>query len=237
MTKIIVTLIGVLILCVFSIQKVIGQVRSTLTPTSTIAPTKSSESKEIDKFKEKLASKVAELTKKNQKVLAGTIGSVDKKKFKLMTENDGEFEVKIDEDLTKFYSILGNQKIEKRVADLKKGMYIIVSGPLIDKVIDANIVYQDEQFLVDFGRIIEANKADNSLVITTLAKENYTLDIELQTKQDIINIKTFEIERGAFSKIRVGDSVHFVVKYSPDIKNNRYSATKVLIIPQEYFIK
>ncbi|MDO9027431.1 MAG: hypothetical protein Q7U68_01010, partial [Candidatus Roizmanbacteria bacterium] len=64
------------------------------------------------------------------------------------------------------------------------------------------------------------------------------------TKQFIVNIKTLEIERVGFSKIKEGDTVHFVVKKTgnplrqlADGGNNNYSAIKILIIPQEYFIK
>ena len=45
------------------------------------------------------------------------------------------------------------------------------------------------------------------------------------------------MERIGFSKIKEGDSVHFVFKISGDEKNNEYSADKILVIPQEYFIK
>lgn len=208
-----------------------------LTPTASPSanPTRSSDSKDIDVFKEKLASKVAELSKKNQKVLAGIVDSPDKKKFKLKTEEDGVFDIKVDEDLTKYYSISGASKLEKKISDLKKGVYVIVSGPQVDRTIDANIIYQDEQFLVDFGKVVEINKDDNSLQVTTAAKENYILDIEVATKQQLLDIKTLEFERLAFSKIKAGDSIHFVVKKDTTVKN-RFATVRTLVIPQEYFI-
>jgi len=68
-------------------------------------------------------------------------------------------------------------------------------------------------------------------------KTVYTLSIETSTKQQIVNIKTLETERIGFSKIKEGDSIHFVVKVNGDEKNNEYSTEKILIVPQEYFMK
>lgn len=53
----------------------------------------------------------------------------------------------------------------------------------------------------------------------------------------MVNIKTLDLERVGFSKVKEGDTVHFVVKKTGEEKNNSYSAIKILIIPQEYFIK
>ncbi|EKE14431.1 MAG: hypothetical protein ACD_12C00509G0001 [uncultured bacterium] len=53
----------------------------------------------------------------------------------------------------------------------------------------------------------------------------------------MINIKTLLKETIGFSKLKEGDTVHFVVKKTGTEKNNEYSAYKILVIPQEYFIK
>jgi hypothetical protein len=46
------------------------------------------------------------------------------------------------------------------------------------------------------------------------------------------------MEKSGFSKIKEGDTVHFVVKKTGEEKElNRYSAQKILVIPQEFFIK
>ena len=37
--------------------------------------------------------------------------------------------------------------------------------------------------------------------------------------------------------IKEGDTIHFVVKKTGTEKNNTYTAVKILIIPQEYFMK
>jgi hypothetical protein len=54
----------------------------------------------------------------------------------------------------------------------------------------------------------------------------------------MLNSKTGEIEKTGFSKIKEADVIHFVVKKSSEEKEkNRYPTSKILIIPQEYFVK
>lgn len=198
-------------------------------------PTETRESSQIDKFKEKLASKVAELNRRNQKVVAGTVSAVSKDKLKLKTDT-GEFEVKIDKDITKFFEISEGSQEGKELSLIEKGLYIIASGPQADRVINANFLYEDAPFVVDSGRITEVDKNDNSVKVDTLSREKFTLDVETETRQNIINIKTLEIERTGFSKIKEGDNIHFVARRDGRVKG-RGPAVRILIIPQEYFIK
>jgi len=216
--------------------RVLGLATVTPTPQNTIAPTKTVQSKQIDDFKEKLASQVAKLSEKNKKAVAGIVQSADEKKIKVKTDDEGEYEVKIDPELTKYFLITGATKAEKDITTIKKGVYVIVGGTLVDRVIDGNVIYQDEQFLVDSGKIVAINTTDNSFDIVTLAKENYTLDVETTTKMQLIDIKTLEPGRTSMSKIKEGDSIHFVEKKAQNIKN-RFSELRILIVPQEYFIK
>jgi hypothetical protein len=209
---------------------------SAQTPEASPSATKAPQQKDIDIFKEKLASKVAELNKKNKKVVAGAITAISGSTIKLTTDEDEKFDIKFDPDLTEFFEITGATKTAKKTSELKKGIYIIVSGPEVDKTVEANFIYQDEQFVVDAGRVIEVDKTDNSLVIQTLRNEKYTLDTTLTTRQQIMNIKTLEFEQGTFSKVKEGDNVHFVAEKDSQVKN-RSEALRITIIPQEYFIK
>lgn len=204
----------------------------------TILPTKTDEAKEIQSLKEKIATKVAELREKNNKAVSGTVTEISGKKIKIKTTDEESFEIKFDSELTKFYQITTGQKKEIKFQDLKKGSYVIVTGVINDKIVEANAVYIDELFIVGSGKISEVNKEDFYIKVVTSEKENYTLDIETFSKQLIMNIKTLEIEKVGFSKIKEGDTIHFVVKKSGLEKEiNRYAAQKVLILPQEYFIK
>ncbi len=196
------------------------------------------ELKDIQNFKDKLASKVAELEKKNQRAIAGFITDAGKDFFKIKTSDETIYQIKIDKDLTKFFLVQGNQKKEIALADIKKDSYIIATGPIDNKTVSANDIYQDEQYLVGSGKITEANKTDFFLKILTPQKDTITLDIETSTKKNIIDIKTLEIQPVTLSKIKEGDTVHFAVKKTgKEQEKNKYSALKILVIPQEYFIK
>lgn len=233
------------ILVVTTIAAVYAQT-STSSPTFT-NPTTSLEDKEIQTLKEKIATKVAQLREKNSRAVSGTVQEIalQEGEIKIKTAREENFRVKVDTDLTKFYQISGNQKKEVKSNDVKKDSYVIVSGIIKDKYIDANFIYLDELFVVGSGKVTEVNKLDFFLKLISLDKDNYTLDVERFTKQQMLNIKTLELENISISKIKEGDTIHFVVKKTTsnvagaggEKEFNRFAAQKILIIPQEYFIK
>ncbi len=224
------TLLGLLTL--LSSSMVYGQT-TTPSPAPTVV-----QSEEIQNLKEKLASKVAELRQKDQKAISGTVQDVATAGLRLKATDDTLYEVKIDPELTKTYQISAGQKKEIQFKDLKKGAYIIVNGLVDGKTITANYIYRDEQFLGGSGRITEVNSTDFYIRVLTLEKDTYTLDIENSTKRNLLNIKSLELEVVGFTKIKEGDTLHFVVrKTGTEREKNRYSATKILIIPQEFFMK
>ncbi|MEK7634103.1 MAG: hypothetical protein AAB437_04635 [Patescibacteria group bacterium] len=210
----------------------------TPTVTASSSPTVTVD-KDILKLKEKVANKVSEIRRKNNKAVSGFVVSNDGNTMKV--NSDGvENLVKFDDALTKYFKILGTQKKEIKADDIEKNDYIIVSGIIVDNVITANVVLIDENFLVNSGKITEVDKENYNIKVLTSDKNTYNLNIETYTKQFMVNIKTLGIEGVGFSKIKEGDTVHFVVKKignPPAGGNNNYSATKILIIPQEYFIK
>ncbi|KKQ24269.1 MAG: hypothetical protein US40_C0002G0100 [Candidatus Roizmanbacteria bacterium GW2011_GWC2_37_13] len=192
----------------------------------------------VQDLKEKVASKVAEIRKKNNKAVSGRVINRSGAAIKIKTSEGDDFDIKLQESgLTKYYQITGAQQKELDVEDIEKDSYILVTGVINDKTITANSVFTDQQFLSGNGKISEVNAEDYIIKVITADKTVYSLSIETYTKQQIVNIKTLEMERIGFSKIKEGDSVHFVFKISGDEKNNEYSADKILVIPQEYFIK
>jgi len=210
---------------------------SVLSQTSASTPSATEVSQDIQMLKDKIATKVAELREKNNKAVGGFVTDVVGSTIKIKTENNQEYEVKPDEALAKYYKINGSQRNEIKFQDIKKGSYIIATGVTNDQVINADTIYLDELYIVKSGKIIEVDKDNYQVKILTSDKDSYTLEIETTTKQSMINIKSFEIEKTGFSKIKEGDTIHFVAKKTGTEKNNQYSAQKILIIPQEYFIK
>lgn len=88
------------------------------------------------------------------------------------------------------------------------------------------------------GKITEVNKDDYYIKVITSTKDTITLDIENATSMTMMDIKSLEAAKVGFSKLKEGDTIHFTVKRTGDEKEqNRYSAERLLIIPQEYFLK
>lgn len=183
----------------------------------------SSSEKDIEILKEKIASKVAELRQENNQAFSGRIININNKQIEIKDNNEQKILVKLDESLTKYYQIKNNQKKEINFSDLKKDDYIIVTGIATDKEINADSIFIDEKYLVDFGQIIEINRQEYWLKVLTLTNENLILDVETFTKQVILNIKNLQLETIGFSKIKEGDMINFVVKDEKS-KRDRFSA-------------
>ena len=60
--------------------------------------------------------------------------------------------------------------------------------------------------------MIEINKDSFNIEVLTNDKNTYSLDFESDTKQSMLNIKSLELEKAGFGKIKEGDTLHFVVK-------------------------
>lgn len=231
--------IVLLLYCLITSSFVTAQTK-TLTPSAVAASSSPTivVDKDIQLLKDKIANKVSEIRKQNNKAISGFVLSINGNAMKLSNNGGGEVnQVKFDDTLTKVFRVLGTTKKEIKTDDIKKNDYAIVSGVAVDNIITANVILIDENFLVDSGKITVIDKETYNIKVLTSDKNTYSLDIETGTKQYMLNIKTLLREAIGFSKLKEGDTVHFVVKKTGEEKNNNYSAVKILIIPQEYFIK
>lgn len=208
-------------------QSVLGQ---TATSTPEI------NNKAVEDLKEKIANKVAEIRKKNTRAVAGKALNISSGAIKIKRTDGEEYEVKLDDALTKYYRISGSNQKEIKKEDIEKDDYLIVSGVINDKVVTANSIFIDQSFVVGSGKITEVDKENYVLTVLSADKTVYKLSIENSTKQQIINIKTLDLEKTGFSKIIAGDSVHFAAESAID-EDGAYKADKILIVPQEYFMK
>jgi len=234
MTKKYLILIAILIINVSVVNRLAIAQETSPSPTVEVSTV---EEQQIKDLKEKIATKVAEINEKNTKAISGYITNI-KDKIINIKNDDGDYEVKTDETITKYFQISGSRTSEIKLQTLKKGNYIIANGLVNDKKIDANFIYIDEAYSVKSGKVSEINNDDYYIKTVTLEKETYILDIESYTKKQMLNIKTLQLETIGFSKIKEGDTIHFVIKKTSEKnENNRFSAQKILIIPQEFFIK
>jgi len=189
---------------------------------------------------EKLATKVEETRKKDQRAYVGLISKIEDSIITVSNTSGADekkYSIKIDDTLTTLYRIVGTTKKELKKSDLKVDDYVIVTGQMLNDTLEANEIYIDEQFLVKTAKITSISTSDYYLKVITYDKDEYTLDIQSSTHQFMLNIKTKEIEKSGFSKIKEGDTVHFVVsKTNPGAgkEKNRYDAAHILVVPQEF---
>lgn len=196
------------------------------------------ELKEIQNLKEKLASKVAELRSKNDRAYAGEVIGLGKDSLKIRASDNKDYQIKVDSELTKILKIQGTSKKEIDFKNLKKGDYLIATGPIDAATVNANYIYVDEQFITSSGKVSEVKASQGFIRVIGIDKETYTLDIENTTKRLLLNIKSLALETTTLAKIKSGDTLHFFVKKTgSETEKNRYPALKILVIPQEYFIK
>ncbi len=204
-------------------------------PSSSISPTKSV-SDDVNTLKEKVANKVAELQKKNNKAAAGFVTSIKDEQIVITDRDDQKRTVKIDQVLTKYYQISGTTKKELKFENISKGDYIIISGPMIGDVLTANVIYVDERLDVLSGKVAEVDSDNMKIKVVTTDKDTYSVSVSPPTKLFLVDSKSLETGRATISKMKEGDTVHFVYSYKPDAKDKlSVNALKVVVIPQEYF--
>lgn len=207
------------------------------TPSGTI------DDQNVKLLREKIATKVEEMRKKDQRAYAGKIQKIEDTSITIASTQGNDEKallIKIDETLTNIYRIAGTTSKEIKKSDLKKDDYVIVTGQQLNEGIEADSIHIDEEFIVSTGSIIEVSKESFFLKVVTNDKEEYTLDIQNSTRQFMYNMKTKENERTGFSKLKEGDAIHFVVsKTNPgdSTEKNRYDAVRILVIPQEFLVR
>jgi ribosome maturation factor RimP len=229
-----------LALLLLSVPFTVSAITTTPSPTPMAVPTgapTSAVTKDVQDLKDKLATKVAELRKQNQKAVSGIIQEINTKTITIKDADDKSVQVKLDDVLTRAFDINGVVKKEIKVDTLKKGDYIIIAGPATDNTVTANAIYRDQQYLVGSGKITEVNKTDFTLRVATEDKENLTIDVDNKSRRFLVDSRTLAKEVIGFTKIKEGDTVHYVLtKTGQEKVKDRYPALRIVIIPQEYFI-
>lgn len=214
-----------------------AQTKTTDTPTPTTKNSKETpQQSAIDDLKKKVESKVSQLKNSNKKTIAGYVTAVSDKKVSIQSDTDS-YDIDIDKDVTTVYKINGTSTSEVEASTIKKDDYLLINGPEIGKSVTANAIYIDEHYISKSGKIIEVNSDNYYIKVTTLEKDTITLDIERGTTDQMLDIKTLKLDTVGFSKLKEGDNIHFTAKKGAGKDDNRYSAIKTIIIPQEYFNK
>lgn len=188
----------------------------------------------LKSLKEKIENTVDEINKKTKKIIKGTITSIKGSTLTVKASDEKDYQVSIDDTITKMYLSSSDGQEELEQSDLKDGDYILVTGPIIENQVSANLLYQQVQYLVLQGQITAVDKEAFTVSIVTQAKDQYTLDIETHTQQFLLNSKDLTLAKAGFSKYQVGDTVHAVI-VKPEGNSEKADALRIVIIPQEIF--
>lgn len=200
---------------------------ATPTPTSKLDTT-------VESLKKRIETKVQEMSKKSKKMVAGVIEDIQDSTATLKTDTDAEYKVSLDETITRIKRTGLGEDEELKPEDLEPGMFALVTGPMIENQVTANVLYVQKQHLVIQGLITNINKNSFTLDVTTIDKDTYTLDVEDDTKQMLMDSKTRELAKTGFSKMRIGDTIHAVID-KPESNSKTTTAHRILILPQEFF--
>lgn len=198
----------------------------------------STDSADLRKLRDKLASAVAQMRKKDEQVVAGEVAKVDGIQFELNTLAGSIEKIQIDETLTKYYRIAGAAKEDIERKEITVGKYIIVTGLRTEGMVSANEIYVDDPFESRAGRITEINSVDGTFKLETFDKETLTINVERSTYQEYLNTLTLNVGQGGFSLMKEGDVAHIVYQMR-SIKEQVTTIipTRLLVIPARYFSK
>lgn len=192
---------------------------SEATPTTT-------KTKQIEELKERLATKVAELTQTQRRAIYGTVKSTS---LSTVTIETATKDVKIElTDEIKIFQYLKGKRTSLTTDDLTKGDVVSVFGEY-DATLDilkAKVIFiQDPLPQHASGTVSAIDKTEFTLTVTPPEGPAITVDIERFTKVTLWDGTT--LIKGGFSKIQVGDTIHVVGSPVPK-KENRLSALRIL---------
>lgn len=222
--------LSILISLLISISPVYAVTPSvTVTSAATPAASVIDKLKQIEIFKDKIATKVAQLRESEKGGAFGSIKSVGDTTITL-TARDKDQTVSYSED-TIFFKIANGTKSDpmdwKESKKLKTGDRIAVLGYFDSghTSFSAKYIYLINPQVHLIGKISDLDK-ENYTISVKEPKGNTLTDIENYTKIYTYNIKS-GIIRSGFSKLKDNDIVH--VFATPNVKEeNRVSATKII---------
>lgn len=192
----------------------------------------------IERVKDVVASRVAELDD-SVDIYSGFISALPEDDDQITLTLDGvDYDIEIDQELLRVYRINNSSYSDISLEQLKEQDFVLALGTEINGTISASELYVDTRFEVLMGTITFIDEENFFFEMITLDRTEYTIDVENATNQQILNIKTVEIENGDFSQMKEGDTIHVVVKvFGQGQESVRFPAQKTMVIPQEFFIK
>ena len=197
----------------------------TLTPTIKATPTTATD-KKIEDLKERLATKVAELSQTQRHAIFGTIKTTSLSTTTIETTTK-DVKIELTDEIQIFQMIKG-KRTQLSTEDLAKGDVVSVFGEYeatLD-LLKAKIIFIQGAFpLRVAGTVTEVDAKAFTLTIQPSEGPGYIIDIEKSTKTSLWDGST--IAKSGFSKIQAGEVVHVIGSPVPK-KENRLSADRIL---------
>lgn len=182
--------------------------------------------KQIEDLKERLATKVAELSQTQKRALYGTVKDITISTLTVETSTK-DIKIELIEDIS-IFQVLKGKRTELTSSDLTKGDVVTVFGAY-DQTLDllkAAVVFIQGAIPTRVaGTVTEIDRTKFTAVVKPKEGADVTIDIERTTKTTLWDGKS--LVKGGFSRMAVGDSVHVVG--TPVAKTeNRISAARIL---------
>lgn len=206
----------------------------TLAPTTvaspTTKPTNSPAMDQINAFKERVASKVAELKLVDRRGIIGTVTAISSTQLTL-TDVQGKTQFVDVDELTKFAS--DSAKDSFGISDITKGETLGILGlfnkqskRIMARFVEGSISLP----IVIHGAIASIDKENFAFTVITEKGTKYTIDVENLTKTQSYT-KTGGLVRAGFSKLEVGQHI-IVTAYQNTKDKTRYIGSRILLFPE-----
>lgn len=199
--------------------------------TSTVSATPattSSNLKQVESLKERLATKVAEMRQTQKKAVTGSVKEITTTAMTLTTTAK-DLKIEMTDELTVIQYLKG-KRTTLAEDDISKGDNVVIFGDYDSAldIIQAKIVFIEPttQNQRVSGIVTDINRTDYTLTIKTRDNKSYVIDIEGTTKTNIWT-KSDGMVKSGYSKINSGDNLEILgVKTTKE--DNRLSAVRIL---------
>jgi hypothetical protein len=222
--------ISFLCLIVFSVQPIKSAPLEEATSPGSTQSTKAED--QIKELRERVATKVAELSKKMLKSWSGNFKSFTSGKISLTTK-EGEKIIFVD-DQTKIFRIGATGKKTIETSNLVVGEDVVAIGSVNQDTgqMTAKVIIAKSLLVVINGKVTEVDKEEGTVKVQSLTRGLFVVDVEQSTKT-LIWQKASGLNAGGFSKININDRVQVVGMYPLKKKEDekRITAVRILVLP------
>lgn len=185
----------------------------------------SDKAKQIEDLKERIATKVAQLSQTQRRAIYGSVKDVSIATATIETKVKN-VKIELTDDI-KVIQILKGKRTNLTTDNLSKGDLVTVFGQY-DATLDilkAKVIFIESPLPAHVSGIVTGlDKVAYTVTVKNSDGTVYTIDIETFTKTSLWDGQT--ITKAGFSKIQIGDTVH--VTGSPEKQENRISADRIL---------